>query len=89
MFVTTADNEFTLLAVMQAAVPKYMQLRLEPATSSVLPASGSMPVYQKLYVNNTMHGQKSLIMRLKVGFMTSEGLRVDEQTEVGNFPPGL
>ncbi|GAX74371.1 hypothetical protein CEUSTIGMA_g1819.t1, partial [Chlamydomonas eustigma] len=74
---------------LQAAVPKYMQLRLEPATSSVLPAGGSVPVYQKLYINNTMHGQKGLIMRLKLGFMTAAGMRLDEQTEVGNFPPGL
>ena len=74
---------------MQAAVPKYMQLRLEPPTSTVLPPGGKSSVYQKLYVNNTMHGQKGLIMRLRVGFVIEGGVKVEEQAEVSNFPPGI
>ena len=73
-------------------MPKYMQLRLEPASASTLSPGGASapPVYQRLYINNTMHGQKGLIMRLRVGFLVEgAAARVEEQAEVANFPPGL
>lgn len=71
-------------------MPKYMQLRLEPASASTLPAGGAAPAFQRLYINNTMHGQKGLIMRLRVGFLVEGAAqRVEEQAEVSNFPPGL
>ena len=66
-----------------------MQLRLEPPSSNVLRPGGAPPVYQKLYVNNTMHGQKGLIMRLRVGFVIEGGVKVEEQAEVSNFPSGI
>lgn len=79
---------------LQAAVPKYLVLKMEPASSSVLPAvSGT--VFQRLSVTNTMHGVKPVIMRIKVGFSWvgegggagggEGGVRVDDQAEV-NFP---
>ena len=68
---------------LQAAVPKYLGLKMEPASSSVLPP-GSGSVFQKMSVTNTMHGVKPVIMRVKVGF-EGQGQRVDEQAEV-NFP---
>jgi len=73
---------------MQAAVPKYMQLRLEPATGSVLQALGMGVVTQKLHVINSMHGQKPLVMRLRVNYRQT-GQPVLQQLEVNNFPPGL
>lgn len=75
-------------AAVQAAVPKFMQLRLEPATSSTLAANSTDGVTQKLHIKNNMHGQKSLVMRLRVGYTSAGGSKV-EQAEVKNFPAGL
>ena len=69
-------------------MPKFMQLRLEPATGNSLPANSSDAVTQKLHVKNSMHGQKSLVMRLRLGFTTGGASKV-EQAEVKNFPAGL
>mmetsp|Transcript_34996 Transcript_34996/g.77859 ORF Transcript_34996/g.77859 Transcript_34996/m.77859 type:complete len:861 (-) Transcript_34996:442-3024(-) len=80
----SAVSDFNL----QAAVPKFMQLRLEPATSTVL-SPGAAPVQQRLYVVNTMQGQKALIMRLRISYTTADGQAVVEQAEVSNFPQGL
>jgi len=78
----------SVFVAMQAAVPKFMQLRLEPASSSTLAANSSDAVTQKLHVKNNMHGQKPLVMRLRIGF-TSGGANKVEQAEVKNFPAGL
>ena len=72
----------------QAAVPKFMQLKLDPATSSVLPAGGGGGVSQALHVTNSMHGQKPLVMRLRISYTGADGAPVTEQGEVSNFPPG-
>ena len=74
--------------MVQAAVPKFMQLRLEPATSSTLAANSTDSVTQKLHIKNNMHGQKPLVMRLRIGYTSSGGNKV-EQAEVKNFPAGL
>jgi AP-1 complex subunit gamma-1 len=76
-----------LLLLLQAAVPKYMQLRLEPASSTLLPALGGSAI-QKLHVVNTMAGQKPLVMRLRVNY-SKDGQPVAQQLEVNNFPAGL
>ena len=73
---------------LQAAVPKFMQLRLEPATGNSLPANSSDAITQKLHVKNSMHGQKPLVMRLRIGYTAGNGPKV-EQAEVKNFPAGL
>lgn len=68
-----------------------MRLRLEPASGTTLPPGGPAggTVVQQLYVHNSMHGQKGLIMRLKISFVDGDGNAVEEQAEVSNFPPGL
>eukprot|EP00897_Mesotaenium_endlicherianum_P007089 jgi/Mesen1/6408/ME000329S05571 len=73
--------------VFQAAVPKFMQLQLEPASGSVVPASSTDSVTQVLRVTNTMHGQKSLVMKLRVSYKL-DGVEKLEQGQVNNFPPG-
>ncbi|KAG2453880.1 hypothetical protein HYH02_002086 [Chlamydomonas schloesseri] len=86
---TTTNNgaaevtDFTL----QAAVPKFMQIRLEPASGSVLAARGGT-VSQRIAINNTQHGVKPLVMRLRITF-TINGQAHEEMGEVTNFPPGL
>ncbi len=72
----------------QAAVPKFMQLRLAPASGTVLSATGP-PVTQRISVTNSMQGQKPLVMRLRIAYSLAGAAPVVEQAEVKNFPPGL
>lgn len=81
---TTPVSDFNL----QAAVPKFMQLLLEPATGSVLPPFNGGKVQQRLRITNSMHGQKPLVMRLRISY-TAGGNPIVQQAEVSNFPPGL
>lgn len=73
---------------LQAAVPKQMQLKLDPASSAVVPPGSAGAVTQRLHVHNTMHGQKALVMRLRISY-SQGGQAVLEQGEVANFPPGF
>ncbi|MCO5595575.1 hypothetical protein L7F22_049620 [Adiantum nelumboides] len=74
--------------IFQAAVPKFMQLQLEPASSSVLPPHGEGAITQNIMVHNNMHGQKNLAMKLRIGFKVSNQDAL-EQGQVNNFPAGL
>ncbi len=69
-------------------MPKFMQLRLDPASGNTLDAHGSSSATQNLHVTNTMHGQKPLVMRLRIAY-THNGAAKLEQAEVKNFPAGL
>ncbi|KAG2609667.1 hypothetical protein PVAP13_4KG063000 [Panicum virgatum] len=89
---TTINATFTNLAtttftdfVFQAAVPK---LRLDPASSSTLPASGNGSVTQSLSVTNNQHGQKPLAMRIRMSYKVNGEDRL-EQGQISNFPAGL
>jgi AP-1 complex subunit gamma-1 len=73
---------------LQAAVPKFMQLKLDPPSGTTLPPFGSSTATQSMHINNTMHGQKPLVMRLRIAY-TLNGQPALDQTEVGNFPAGL
>ena len=75
------------LQCVQAAVPKFMQLKLDPASASTLSA-GEAPVTQKLHVTNSQHGTKPLMLRLRLSFI-SEGKTITDQVEVKNLPAGL
>jgi AP-1 complex subunit gamma-1 len=46
----------------QAAVPKFMQLQLEPASSNFLPANGDGFITQIIKATNNMHGQVHLLL---------------------------
>jgi AP-1 complex subunit gamma-1 len=69
-------------------VPKYIQLRLEPASGASLPALGGAPVTQRIGLINTMHGAKPLAMKLRLVYSV-EGQQVSELVDVGNLPAGL
>ena len=69
-------------------MPKFMQLRLDPASGTALGAHGGSSAMQTLHVTNTMHGQKPLVMRLRIAY-TRDGEAKLEQAEVKNFPAGL
>lgn len=74
--------------VFQAAVPKFMQIKLQPASSNIVPKNRSACVTQKLIVTNGMHGEKALAMRMKMSF-TVAGESRTAQGQVTNFPPEL
>ncbi|XP_073000592.1 AP-1 complex subunit gamma-2-like [Typha latifolia] len=74
--------------VFQAAVPKFVQLHLDPASSSTLPAGGNGTIAQTLSVTNTQYGQKSLAMRIRIAYKVNNEDKL-EQGQITNFPPGL
>lgn len=75
------------LRALQAAVPKFMQLKLDPASGNSLAPGGSV-VTQQLHVNNSQHGVKPLVLRLRIGY-SLDGASKTEQVEVKNLPAGL
>ncbi|KAL1550889.1 AP-1 complex subunit gamma-2-like isoform X1 [Salvia divinorum] len=74
--------------IFQAAVPKFLQLHLEPASGNTLPASGNGSITQKLKVSNSQHGKKSLVMRVRINYKAN-GEDVLEDGQISNFPHGL
>ncbi|KAH0868542.1 hypothetical protein HID58_075564 [Brassica napus] len=85
-FINLSPDTFTDF-VFQAAVPKFLQLHLDPASSNTLPASGGK-VTQNLRVTNSQHGKKSLVMRMRIGYKVN-GKDVLEEGQINNFPRGL
>ncbi|KAL6633348.1 hypothetical protein ACP70R_026019 [Stipagrostis hirtigluma subsp. patula] len=92
---TTIHATFTNLTsttftdfIFQAAVPKFIQLRLDPASGNTVPASGHGSVTQGLNVTNNQHGQKPLAMRIRMSYKVNGEDRL-EQGQVSNFPSGL
>ncbi|RZC23190.1 AP-1 complex subunit gamma-2 isoform C [Glycine soja] len=53
-FMNLSSNSYTDF-VFQAAVPKFLQLHLDPASSNTLPANGS--ITQSLKITNSQHGK--------------------------------
>jgi len=72
----------------QVAVPKYMQLQMKPPSTTTVPPNNSGKATQSFRLANSMHGQKPLILKIKLEY-TSMGTPVSEMGTVDNFPPGL
>ncbi|XVE75085.1 hypothetical protein DITRI_Ditri12bG0068400 [Diplodiscus trichospermus] len=72
----------------QAAVPKFLQLHLDPASSNTLPASGNGSITQNLKVTNSQHGKKSLVMRIRIVYKM-DNKDVLEEGQINNFPRDL
>ncbi|RRT50670.1 hypothetical protein B296_00034202 [Ensete ventricosum] len=86
-FVNMSSDAYTDF-VFQAAVPKFVQLHLDPASSNQLPASGNGTITQTLTVTNSQHGQKALAMRVRMVYKVNNQDK-SEQGQINNFPPGL
>ncbi|XP_027099721.1 AP-1 complex subunit gamma-2 isoform X2 [Coffea arabica] len=74
--------------IFQAAVPKFLQLHLDPASSNTLPASGNGSISQKLRITNSQHSKKSLVMRIRIGYKLNSK-DMSEEGQINNFPHGL
>lgn len=86
-FTNMSSNTYTDF-LFQAAVPKFVQLHLDPASSNILSASGNGSITQTLSVTNTQHGQKALAMRIRIAYKVNNQDML-EQGQVNNFPQGL
>ncbi|KAL2957107.1 hypothetical protein AAZX31_18G125400 [Glycine max] len=74
--------------VFQAAVPKFLQLHLDPAGGNTLPTSGKGSITQNMKVTNSQHGKKSLVMRIKIAYKIN-GKETQEEGQINNFPRDL
>ncbi|OIW10555.1 hypothetical protein TanjilG_15927 [Lupinus angustifolius] len=86
-FINLSSETYTDF-VFQAAVPKFLQLHLDPASSNTLPAAGNGSITQNLKVTNSQHGKKSLIMRVRIAYKIN-GKDSLEEGQISNFPRGL
>ncbi|KAI4339345.1 hypothetical protein MLD38_024298 [Melastoma candidum] len=74
--------------IFQAAVPKFLQLHLDPASGNSLPAGGNSTMTQTLSVTNSQHGKKSLVMRIRISY-NADGKEVLEEGQINHFPRDL
>ena len=78
---------------MQVAVPKYITMEILPPSSTTVPPGigpGSVnqkPVKQTIRLTNSMHGQKKLMMKLKISF-TANGSKKEHMSTFSGFPDG-
>lgn len=72
---------------LQVAVPKFVTMEMEPASSTTIPMGGGK-VTQKVTVVNSQLGTKNLVLKLKIGF-SSKGQKVEHMGTCNGFPPGL
>jgi len=93
--VTTIESSFTSSLPtpieglnFQVAVPKFMRLQMTPASSTVVPPNNSGKVTQVFKVANSMHGQKPVVLKIKIDY-SSGGMPVTEMGQVDNFPAGV
>ncbi|XP_004509843.1 AP-1 complex subunit gamma-2-like [Cicer arietinum] len=86
-FTNLSSNAFTDF-VFQAAVPKFLQLLLDPASGNTLPSNGKGSITQNLSVTNSQHGKKSLVMRIRITYKIN-GKDTLEEGQISNFPRDL
>ncbi|PPD97206.1 hypothetical protein GOBAR_DD05768 [Gossypium barbadense] len=73
----------------QAAVPKFLQLHLDPASSNTLPASVLFKLGRKdRKFEDGKESKKSLVMRIRIAYKTNDK-DVLEEGQINNFPRDL
>ncbi|XP_024987422.1 AP-1 complex subunit gamma-2-like isoform X2 [Cynara cardunculus var. scolymus] len=85
---TNKSSEVYTDFIFQAAVPKFLQLHLEPASGNTLPSSSSGSITQKLRVTNNQHGKKSIMMRIRISYKLN-GKDMLEEGQISNIPRDL
>jgi len=86
-YVNTGASEISNF-VFQAAVPKFITLKMEPPSGNTLPAFSAGAVQQQINLLNSMQGTKPIAMKVKISF-SRDGASVVEQATIQNFPSGL
>ncbi|CAM8883651.1 unnamed protein product [Rhodiola kirilowii] len=86
-FLNKSDNTCTDF-IFQAAVPKFLQLDLDPASSNTLPASGTGSISQSMRVTNSQHGKKAIVMRFRIAYKLNDKDMLEEG-QINNFPHNL
>ncbi|RQM29440.1 hypothetical protein B5M09_011172, partial [Aphanomyces astaci] len=67
--------------VFQAAFPKYIRLIMDPPSGSTIPANLGGRVTQLAKIQNTNHGDKPVMMRIKLEF-TINGTKIEDMATV-------
>jgi len=80
----TPMTNFSLLA----AVPRYLQLTVRSPSGNVVPPNASSKVTQEIRIENTLHGQKPVMLKIKVEYNIGGTDVVDDAT-IQNFPAGI
>jgi len=68
----------------QVAVPRYLKLQFDSASSKSVPANGGSST-QRFTLENSMHGQKPILIRARINY-TFNGNTVVEQAQFDQFP---
>jgi hypothetical protein len=66
-FVNSSPTPMTDL-LFQCAVPKYITLQMSPASGNMVPPNRSGSPSQVVNIDNTLQGQKGVMMRMKIQF---------------------
>jgi len=73
--------------VLQAAVPKYLKIQMQPASGNVIPPNNQGKITQIVRIANSLQGQKPVVLRIKIDFNVN-GNPVTETADV-NFPTSV
>ncbi|CEG47952.1 clathrin-adaptor gamma chain [Plasmopara halstedii] len=74
--------------VLLAAFPKYIKLKMEPPSGDALPANNGGTVTQVIKIQNSLQGEKPVLMRIKLDFQVN-GNKVEDMVTVNNFPANI
>ena len=85
LFSNRTAAEFTSFDFQVAVAKNAVTLTMQPATSTVLPANSEQRVRQELVLQNSLHGQKKLVIKVRLSY-TTEGRQVVETATIGQFP---
>ncbi|ETV95340.1 hypothetical protein H310_11234 [Aphanomyces invadans] len=72
--------------VFQAAFPKYIRLIMDPPSGASIPANLGGRITQLAKIQNSNHGEKPVMMRIKLEF-TINGTKIEDMATVNVFPP--
>ncbi|KAG7395235.1 AP-1 complex subunit gamma-1 [Phytophthora boehmeriae] len=91
-FITATTRNSTSVPIEKfvflAAFPKYIKLKMEPPTGDVVPPNSSGTVTQVVKIQNSMQGEKPVLMRVKLEFFVN-GSKVEDMVTVNNFPSNI
>jgi AP-1 complex subunit gamma-1 len=72
----------------QISVPKYIKFQVGAASAKDLLPNGQNKILIPVKLNNTEHGQRPILMKIRLEF-TCMGQKSVEVADINNLPPGL